>query len=51
MIDEVKTGTIQHKPRVSVEPFIFTCETVGKEIQVVAMDAIGRKAGSEIFKV
>jgi aryl-alcohol dehydrogenase-like predicted oxidoreductase len=40
-------GTVKHFPQVSKEPFTFVANS-GKEFIVVAVDAIGRKAASEI---
>lgn len=41
--------TVTHKPQVSKEP--FTCETApGKEFNVVAVDAAGRKAETGVLK-
>jgi len=49
--DGVKINTVPHKPQVSTEPFSYTCDAGGKEFRVVAVDAVGGKAESELFKV
>ena len=47
--DGALVETVAHKPQVSKEP--FTCETApGKEFNVVAVDAAGRKAETGVLK-
>jgi hypothetical protein len=43
-------GTVPHLPQVSKDPFSYQTAS-GKEFRIVAVDAIGRKATSEVLTV
>ncbi len=43
--------TVEHQPQTSKTPFRYETETSGKEFQIVAVDAAGRKAVSDTLSV
>jgi hypothetical protein len=44
-------GTVQHKPQISKDPFLFTTTEKKGDIRVVTLDADGNKAQSDLFQV
>jgi aryl-alcohol dehydrogenase-like predicted oxidoreductase len=50
LCDGKVVATVPHHPQTSREPFSYVIKS-GKEFKVVAVDAIGRKAETEVFKV
>lgn len=51
MRDGELAATLPHTPQISKTPFTVDLPTEGSEFQIVAVDAAGRKAGSEVLRV